>query len=250
MIEDGAAEAESLQSVRVVADHIAAWEALDELPAPIERCVKALEEEAMTFTYEHSATRLLKPRIEQDIRNYNAAQYANRLLVPVIFEMGRAGVVFGFYNDSEGGTANRGKLDSILLEYATTFNHKLEIWDAVTTGYHSKRSTRTALSFITHYYSLMDMPELAENEKARALIAAIPPKPVKVEQQEAQRRPQAPEEGYLKLWGWEIPVPKEIVPNALTQDLKLPELAEGLGKSAKKILATEIKNPFRNKKDQ
>ncbi len=178
MLEEGVCEDDVLESLRVISDHITSWEALEQMPACVEKLIDELEKEARLFVAPRGGTRQLKPRIEQDARNYNAAHYGNRTLVPMVLEMGRAGVVFGFFDDSGGNMPKRAGIDSILLERATSFNHKLEIWDAVSHGYTSRRRVRVALEFITHYYSLSDMQELADNEKAIALIAAIRPRAV------------------------------------------------------------------------
>ena len=238
-----------LESNRVVSDHVACWEAVETpSPAASETLIQ-LEAEARYFKREQAATRNLKPRIVQDIGRYNAIHYGNRALVPMIFQLGRAGIVFGFYNDCEG--AQRGNAGHMMLTHASTFSGHDEIWQAISRGYNSKRRACVVLDYVTHYYSMMDMQELADNAKAKELIARIPPKPAPARPASAEGAPTEPPEGegqeqdFLKLWGWQVPVAKDSLPGLFTQDFKMPGIAEGIGKALK----TEIRIPFGTKKE-
>ena len=255
VLEDRRVETSSLESNRVVVDHIACWEAIEKIPPGIADLVSQLERETQYFKREQGTTRNLKPRIEQDVRNYNAVHYSNRVLVPMIFELGRAGVVFGFYNTDDSDTANRGNTNSLLLEQATSLGSKDELWEVIDRGYDSRQHICIALDQISCYYSLMDMQELADNIRAKELIARLKLKPTPVESElpEYPDRPsEEQEEGYLKLWGWEIKVSKQVLPEVFTQDVDVSGIADNVGRvlksdvgvSAKKLLNTELKIPF------
>jgi hypothetical protein len=250
-----------IESERVVADHVASWEALDTIPQPLINLLAAIQKEAQGFTREASGTRNLKFRIEQDIRNFNVLLYGNRLAVPMIFELGDAGMVFGFYNDDEANVENRGNLGSLVLDQAMSFNDVGEMRVAFDHGYDSGRQVRFALDHVTRYCTLLDMHVFAENEHAKEMISLIPLKPDKIELLTEEVgdgwQGDEPRAEYLKLWGIELPVRKELVPDALKQDVStVAEISDGIskvlkadvGKTAKTLLTKEIKNPFRSKK--
>jgi len=254
-LEDRRCATGCVESLRVVTDHVACWEGLEETPIGIRKLVSQLEIEGKYFQREQTGTRNLKPRIEQDIRNYNALHYSNRVLVPMIFELGRAGVVFGFFSDHDEANDNRGNVGSLLMEMARTFDSKDNIWEAIERGYSSRQRVRVALDYVTHYYSLMDMQELADSLRAKELVARIPLKPPE-EKPEAEG-PGKLEEEYLRLWGWEVRVAKDSLPDILTQDVSVPEIAEGIGRvlktdvsiPAKRIFGKEQKKPAKAKKE-
>ena len=254
MMEERHCATGMLESNRVAAEHVACWSALEKAPLGIRDLVARLEKEAMYFKREIAGTRKLKPRIEQDIRNYNLVHYDNRALVPMIFDLGRSGSIFGFYRDTGEAADNRSTGDTLTIEYATAFRERDELWAAIDRGYSSRRRACLALEHIQCYYSLMDMQELADNMKAKELIARLPakPKPPEPREEPAAPREDQTEEGYLKLWGWEIRVVKNVLPKALTQDVNVSQIANGVsrvlktdvGKPAKKLLKTELRLPF------
>jgi hypothetical protein len=270
----GYLEGDLIESCRVVVDRIACWEAIQHIPEPMVKTLAAVQREAHGFVREAGRTRNLKSRVEQDIRNFNMILYGNRLAVPMVFELGRAGLAFGLYNDDVADTANRGLADSLLLEQAMSFNDVHEMASAFQLGYESSRQVRFALDHVSHYYTLLDMQMFANNSQAREMISLIPMKPDEAEARaastvDAQYRTDEPRREYLKLWGIELPLRKDLMPEALSEDVTtVAEISEGIanamsgvgggigkvlkadvGKTAKNILASEIKNPFRSRKD-
>ncbi len=245
-------ETNVLEAGRVVADHVASWCAVDPLPEHGIRLLHQLEAEAGQFQRELTGSRNLKPRIEQDIRNYGNAHYRGKALVPMIFELGRAGIVFGFADMDSEAAAARSTQDTILLQHGVTMEQESELWDLINRTYRSNQQVQIALDKVVLYYSLMDMQFLGSNEKARELVARIPDRPEYVAEAEAGEAPTGrEEENYLKLWGWQLPVRKNLMPEVLTQDVDMTDVADGLGRvstSARRVLTTELRNPFRSRK--
>ena len=167
-------------------------------------------------------------------------------------------MVFGFYNAADDDVSNRGRLDTLQLEFATMLGDRNELWELIDRGYVSDGHACVALDCVTYYYSLMDMRYLATNIRAKEMVARIPAKPVKAAPKRKAAPAPEPEEEYLKLWGWELPVSKDLVPDVLQADVPMSDIAGGIGKvlksdvtdSAKRILTTEIRLPFLRKKDR